>query len=126
MPAIMSGGVIVFARRTVSIGASNGDVRGVFRNYRRSKCVLGYGYAVLPRVLGKRKQQRKGRTMTSWTNGSYCPACAETIGGSVVALSEWERLNRGKRCHLCHEELMPLEIDGSEAYAAHCMNNHWD
>lgn len=48
MPASIAGGVIEYARRTVGIGVSNGNVRGMFRNYRRSKHLLGYGHAILP------------------------------------------------------------------------------
>ena len=64
--------------------------------------------------------------MTIYTDGSYCPSCAETYAGMVKSLSEWERTNRGRTCYRCGEELMPVEIDSGDAYATHCANHPWD
>lgn len=61
-----------------------------------------------------------------YANGSYCPSCGREHGSTVQPLSEWERLMRGRRCDYCGDELMPLEIDAADAYAAHCMNHPWD
>jgi hypothetical protein len=66
--------------------------------------------------------------MNIYTNGSYCPACGHIYAGSVQPLAQWETTQRGRHCHIgnCREELMPIEIDSSEALAAHAMNNPWD